>query len=84
MNKLNIKVRKGVYTGVTGPCYETAAEVKFLRASGADALGMSTVPEVIVAAHMGMKVVGISCLTNMATGILNTPLDHADVIKVAN
>lgn len=81
--ELNIKHQKGVYAGLTGPTYETPAEVKMIRALGADAVGMSTVPEVIVANHMGIKTVGVSCITNMAAGILPQPLNHQEVIETA-
>ncbi|WP_455661288.1 purine-nucleoside phosphorylase [Pradoshia sp.] len=79
--KENINVKKGVYIGFTGPTYETPAEVRMARILGGDAVGMSTVPEVIVAAHGGMKVLGISCITNMAAGILDQPLSHEEVIE---
>ncbi len=69
---------------MTGPTYETPAEVRLLRILGADAVGMSTVPEVIAANHMGVKVLGISCITNMAAGILDQPLNHKEVIETAN
>jgi purine-nucleoside phosphorylase len=78
--KLGIPVRTGVYAGLTGPSYETPAEIRMLRIVGADAVGMSTVPEVIVARHMGMSVLGISCISNMAAGILDQPLSHEEVI----
>ena len=82
--ELNIKTQKGVYAAMTGPTYETPAEVRMLRTLGADAVGMSTVPEVIVANHMDVKVLGISCITNMAAGILDQPLNHEEVIDTAN
>src|SRR5690606_288067 len=79
--QLDIKVQQGVYAGNTGPSYETPAEVRMLRILGADAVGMSTVPEVIVANHGGMNVLGISCISNMAAGILEEPLSHDEVIE---
>ncbi|MDX5475509.1 MAG: purine-nucleoside phosphorylase [Bacillaceae bacterium] len=79
--KLGIKVQEGVYVGNTGPTYETPAEVRMLRTWGADAVGMSTVPEVIIARHSGMKVLGISCISNMAAGILDQPLTHDEVME---
>ena len=75
-----IKVEEGVYVAVTGPSYETPAEIRAFRVMGADAVGMSTVPETIVARHMGMEVAGISCITNMAAGVLPEPLVHEEVI----
>lgn len=80
---LGIALREGVYAAVTGPSYETPAEIRFLRAIGADAVGMSTAPEVIVANHAGMKVLGISCITNMAAGVLPQKLDHEEVMETA-
>ena len=80
-NKLNIKVQEGVYAFFSGPTYETPAEVRMAKILGADAVGMSTAPEVIVASHSKLKVVGISCITNMAAGILDQPLDHEEVIE---
>ena len=68
----------------SGPTYETPAEVRMARVLGADAVGMSTVPEVIVARHSDIEVLGISCLTNMAAGILDQPLDHEEVIETSN
>lgn len=81
--KLNIKVQEGVYAACTGPSYETPTEVKMLRTLGADAVGMSTVPEAIVANYCGIKVLGISCLTNYAAGIIKQPLSHQEVIECA-
>ena len=79
--KKGIAVRKGVYMLFTGPAFETAAEVRFARIAGADAVGMSTVPEAIAASHMKMHTIGISCLTNMAAGILDQPLNHEEVLE---
>lgn len=79
--KLQINVQTGTYIGNTGPTYETPAEVKMLREFGGDAVGMSTVPEVIVARHSGMRLLGISCISNMAAGILDEQLTHEDVIQ---
>ena len=79
-----IKLREGVYLQVTGPSYETKAEIKAYRQWGADAVGMSTAVEVIAAVHMGMEVVGISLITNAATGVKEETLSHEDVFKVAD
>lgn len=79
----NISFKEGVYMAFTGPSYESAAEIRMAIAMGADAVGMSTVPETIVANYLGMKVLGISCITNMATGIAVKKHDHEDVVKVA-
>lgn len=82
-HKLGIDLREGVYMWFTGPVYETPAEVKLARILGAGAVGMSTVPEVIVANHEKIKVLGISCITNMASGILDEPLNHEEVVETS-
>lgn len=79
--ELQIPIKEGVYVGNTGPSYETPAEIKMLRTLGGDAVGMSTVPEVIVARHASLNVLGISCISNMAAGILDQPLTHDEVIE---
>jgi len=81
---LNINLHKGVYVGVLGPSYETPAEIRMLKIIGGDAVGMSTIPEVIVARYAQMEVLGISCITNMAAGILEKPLSHKEVMETAN
>jgi purine-nucleoside phosphorylase len=78
--RLGKTVHEGVYAGLLGPSYETPAEIRYLRAIGADLVGMSTIPEVIVARHMGLKVLAISCVTNMAAGISDEALNHEDVL----
>ena len=78
-----VAVAHGVYVGVHGPSYETPAEIRFFRTIGADAVGMSTVPEAIAARHMGMEVLGVSCITNMAAGVLPQPLVHDEVMATA-
>ena len=78
---LNIPMREGVYAFMPGPGYETPAEIRMLRTLGADVVGMSTVPEAITAAHCKMKVIGLSCVTNMAAGVLDQPLSHEEVIE---
>ncbi len=79
--KLKIPQHEGVYAGLLGPSYETPAEIEYLRRIGADLVGMSTVAEVIATRHMGMEVLAISCVTNMAAGILDQPLSHAEVME---
>lgn len=81
--ELGINPQEGVYAAMSGPSYESPAEIRFLRTIGADLVGMSTVPEVIVANHGGMRVLGISCVTNMAAGILPQRLNHAEVMETA-
>ena len=83
-SKLGIDVQEGVYMAFTGPSYETPAEVKMARIVGADAVGMSTVPEAIIAKWAGMNVVGISCICNSAAGVSSVALSHDDVIQAAN
>lgn len=79
--KLGIPLHEGVYAALLGPSYETPAEIEYLRRIGADLVGMSTVAEVIAARHMEMKILAISCVTNMAAGILDQPLSHAEVME---
>jgi purine-nucleoside phosphorylase len=79
--RLNVEMAQGVYAALTGPSYETPAEIRYLRAIGADLAGMSTAPEVIAAAHLGIRVLGISCVTNMAAGILDQPITTEEVIE---
>jgi purine-nucleoside phosphorylase len=78
---LGITTRRGIYAALAGPSYETPAEIHMLRAFGADAVGMSTVPEAIVARHMGLRVLGLSCITNMAAGISEAPINHEEVME---
>lgn len=79
---LGLGMRRGIYAALSGPSYETPAEIHTLRALGADAVGMSTVPEAIVARHMNMRLVGISCITNLAAGVSNRPIDHSQVMQI--
>jgi purine-nucleoside phosphorylase len=79
-----IHLAHGIYAGLLGPSYETPAEIRFLRAAGADAVGMSTVSEAIAARHMGLQVLGLSCITNMAAGVLPRPIVHDDVMETAH
>ena len=78
--RLGIAIQEGVYAALAGPSYETPAEIRYLRTIGADLVGMSTVPEVLAARHSGLRVLGISCVTNMAAGILDQPLNHEEVL----
>jgi purine-nucleoside phosphorylase len=80
---LGLTLHEGVYAFMGGPSYETPAEIRMLRLLGADAVGMSTVPEVIAASHSGMKVLGLSCITNMAAGILDQQLNHTEVMETS-
>jgi purine-nucleoside phosphorylase len=79
--RLGVEMSQGVYAALTGPSYETPAEIRYLRVIGADLVGMSTVPEVIAAAHLGIRVLGISCVTNMAAGILDQPITTEEVLE---
>jgi len=81
---IGVEVRRAIYGGLSGPSYETPAEIHLLRALGADAVGMSTVPEAIVARHMGLEVLGISCITNMAAGISDEPINHEEVMATGD
>ena len=79
-NAVDVEMRRGIYAALSGPSYETPAEIHMVRTLGADAVGMSTVPEAIVARHMDMQVIGISCITNLAAGVSDRPVDHSQVI----
>ncbi|MBU6374837.1 MAG: purine-nucleoside phosphorylase, partial [Bdellovibrionales bacterium] len=79
--ELEMSTSRGVYAGVLGPTYETPAEVRMLRTLGADAVGMSTIPEAIAANHLGVRVVGVSCITNLAAGLSGRKLTHNEVIQ---
>lgn len=80
--EMNLEIRQGVYCWMSGPCYETPAEIRMIRLLGADAVGMSTVPDVMAAVHAGIKTLGISCITNMAAGMLDQPITHQEVLEV--
>ena len=82
-NRLGIGMDEGVYAALAGPSYETPAEIRYLRTIGADLVGMSTVPEVIAARHSELRVLGISCVTNAAAGIVDQPLNHREVLETA-
>ena len=82
--KQGINLEEGVYMMLSGPSYETPAEIRMARTLGADAVGMSTVPEAIVCSQMGISVLGISCITNCGAGILDQPLKHFEVVETAN
>ena len=82
--KNGISTKEGVYCWTKGPSYETAAEIRMMASMGADAVGMSTVPEIMVAHNYGIEIIGISCITNMATGISLTKLNHEEVTETAN
>jgi purine-nucleoside phosphorylase len=81
---IGVELRRGIYGALSGPSYETPSEIHLLRNLGADAVGMSTVPEAIVARHMGLEVLGISCITNMAAGISDDPINHEEVMETGN
>ena len=79
---MGMEMRRGIYASLSGPSYETPAEIHMVRTLGADAVGMSTVPEAIVARHMDLRVIGISCITNLAAGVSNRPIDHSQVMAI--
>src|SRR5207245_1375862 len=79
-NGIGLDMRRGIYAALSGPSYETPAEIHMVRTLGADAVGMSTVPEAIVARHMDMQIIGISCITNLAAGVSDRPIDHSQVM----
>jgi purine-nucleoside phosphorylase len=81
--KMGKTLHQGIYAGLLGPSYETPAEIRYLRTIGADLVGMSTIPEVVAARHMGLNVLAISCVTNMAAGILDQELNHQEVLETA-
>jgi purine-nucleoside phosphorylase len=78
---MNVELRRGIYAALSGPSYETPAEIRMLRTLGADAVGMSTVPEAIIARQMGIKILGLSCITNMASGVFDKPINHEEVVE---
>lgn len=79
--EMGLTLQQGVYCWMPGPCYETPAEIRMIRLLGADAVGMSTVPDAMVANHAGMQILGISCITNMAAGVLDQPITHQEVLE---
>ncbi len=79
--QMGLSIKEGVYCWMPGPCYETPAEIRMIRTLGADAVGMSTVPDAMAACHAGMNVLGLSCITNMAAGILDQPITHQEVLE---
>lgn len=81
---MSIELRRGIYGALSGPSYETPAEIRMLRTLGADAVGMSTVPEAIIARQMNIKILGLSCITNMAAGVVDQPINHQEVVETGN